>query len=135
MLSIECSSLTIKVKCSSLAWAQTKPKTNVHTQIHKKNSKAWTQLDWLVKSSSNFILSSWAWDLTKVYYQAHLVWMNGSNSQYLVQYRFIFKLILSLLLSPYTSLAQFFFFFIKSYYSTACSWTNLFIFTWAHLIY
>ena len=57
-----------------------------------------------------------------MYYQAHimyiikLIWFgrmvqtpNGSNSQYLVQYRFIFKLILSLLPSPYTSLSQFIF--------------------------
>ena len=51
---------TTKIKCSSLAWFQTKPTNNVWA--------AW----FISQVELEFISSFWVWDLTQIYYQAYI---------------------------------------------------------------
>ena len=103
----------------------------------KKNQKALTQFDSLVKPNLCSILNSWARDsiqvhyptCIKVYYQVHLIWTNGLSSHLikgLLIYEFIFQTHIKLINEPINELKPNLF-FIKLYCSQAHSWTIVFI--------
>ena len=105
--------------------------------IKKKNHKALTQFDSLVKPNLCSILNSWARDsiqvhyptCIKAYYQVHLIWTNGLSSHLikgLLIYEFIFQTHIKLINEPINELKPNLF-FIKLYCSQAYSWTIVFI--------